>query len=54
MTTRTNRGLWFCKLCDTHGTGGTAGWSRHYARVHSGPVVNPEGRESSPRSYGEA
>ena len=54
MTDKTRRGWWHCKLCGTSGTGGTSGWDRHYARTHWQPVVNLEGRESSPRYYGEA
>jgi len=53
MTPR-NEGVWHCDVCDTFGTGGADGHYRHYTREHYRPVVNPDGRESAPRHYGEA
>ena len=57
MTDKTRRGMWRCKVCDAFGTGGVNGWERHYFTNHYVEQVwsaDLQGRESSPRYYGEA
>lgn len=57
MTDKTNRGMWRCKQCDAYGTGGVNGFERHYFTNHYIEQIwtaDLQGRESSPRYYGEA
>ena len=57
MTDKTNRGMWRCKQCDAYGTGGVYGFERHYFTNHYIEQIwsaDLQGRESSPRYYGEA
>jgi len=57
MTEKNNRGMWRCKACDAFGTGGVAGFERHYFTAHYVEQLwnaNLQGRESDARSYGEA
>ena len=57
MTEKTRRGMWRCRICDAYGTGGVNGWERHYFTNHYVEQIwtaDLQGRESSPRYYGEA